>query len=326
MSGRVQVGLALALGILALGMALSIGGPGFTYGLDDAGAAPGDGGDSSSVDPGCYWQVGTSWVQGDCPAGKKPRNAPRCFVGTTPAQESPCPDFMLVLPGTTGDTQVPAPNPPCYDAPAVGSEDTPGVHDDWSQRPACPTWAWPGTCLRTGLRPIECPPGITPGPTPDYRQPVCLREGKDAATEQTTVWIPAKCIGHRAGTCFQENKEVACPAGVPGVVPGSPTASVGAGDSSFGGDGDLLGGTGGTTVPDRNGEGRPDTREFVTAIASLQAALTPVVTGLAGIGVLLGAAMIAIGQQAGLKIAATSATVGGVLLLGNGLIQAFSPS
>jgi hypothetical protein len=83
---------------------------------------------------------------------------------------------------------------------------------------------------------------------------------------------------------------------------------------------------GGDAVPDPNGEGRPDTKEFLAAINNLQAALTPIVTALSGIGVLMGCGLIALGQQSGVKIASLSATAGGVLLLGHGLIQAFPPA
>jgi hypothetical protein len=78
-------------------------------------------------------------------------------------------------------------------------------------------------------------------------------------------------------------------------------------------------------TPNPNGAGRPDLREFLAAIGSLQAGLLPVLGGLSGVGVLIGAGLLALGQQAGVRLAAVSASSGGVVMLGYGLIAIFTP-
>jgi hypothetical protein len=200
---------------------------------------------------------------------------------------------------------------------------------------ACPAWAWPGTCLaflgrqeKNPERPTPCPVEF---PGPAVGEGTCYRMGRKG--DEPPRFYPAKCESWaQPGTCTEETKPLpSCPDNLVRAEPTQPPAAGSGSEASGGkpkaGPGDQpKAGPGGETVPDANGEGHPDTREFNAAIARLQEALTPVVTGLAGIGVLLGAGLLAIGQQGGLRIAGISATAGGVLLLGQGLIQVFSPT
>lgn len=77
--------------------------------------------------------------------------------------------------------------------------------------------------------------------------------------------------------------------------------------------------------PNGGGGGRggvaPELQDVDKKISSLKKDTFFIVAGLSGLGLLFGGAMVGLGMQAGMKIMLWSATAGGGVLLGNGVID-----
>lgn len=67
-------------------------------------------------------------------------------------------------------------------------------------------------------------------------------------------------------------------------------------------------------------EGKADLGEFVAKVGEVTVTASKALGALSFLGVMLGGALLAIGQQSGLKIVGLSASAGGAVLLGNGVI------
>ncbi len=72
--------------------------------------------------------------------------------------------------------------------------------------------------------------------------------------------------------------------------------------------------------PGKGSEGNAEFGKFIGAIEKVQGPATLTLASLSTLGLLLGACLLALGQQTGVRIMALAACAGGGVLLGNGLI------